>query len=346
MTSSVIARSHTGKAIITQLDILNSLGYEDDKLLLKTGLIRDKLEYTHCEISKESENQFYQNILHLVDDKLIGLQFGEAFSLQKYGLFGYALLSAKTLRHALQFAINFYQLTFTYFTLDFKVYANKAEFSLINPLPTEFEILNLLIDRDISATAVAVSEMIGGKLPLIRVELFHTGHGKQQHYRDYFGCEVLFNQPKSKIIFDASILDTPLPSSDPTTSNYFIQQCQMLIARLSSCSKFVDQVRMIILARPGYFPDIDLISEKLNISSRTLRRKLADEQSSYREILDEIRYKLARDYLTETKLPLREISELLGYSEPGNFTHAFKRWSSESPINYRKTLGVVYFLDT
>jgi len=337
MTSSVFARSHSGKAITTQLEILESIGYESEQLLFKTGLVREKLEDIHCELTKESENQFYHNILDLVDNKLIGLQLGEGFLPQKYGLFGYACLSARTLRHAIQFATHFYQLTFTYFTFDFKVYGDEAEFIITNPIPTDFQVLHLLIDRDISAAVVALTEMVGFDCPSIRVELPHSGHGQQQKYRNYFGCEVLFNQPKAKLIFNSNILDKELPNSDPATSDYFLQQCKMLIAKLSTNSKLVDQVRMIILARPGYFPDIDFIAEKLEMAPRTLRRKLSNENSSYREIFDEIRYKLAKEYLSETRLPLSEISELLGYSEPGNFTHAFKKWSGEAPITYRKS---------
>jgi len=71
------------------------------------------------------------------------------------------------------------------------------------------------------------------------------------------------------------------------------------------------------------------------MSVRTLRRRLKEEGSSYRELLDEIRYGLAREYLGQTQLPLEEISGLLGYTEAGNFSHAFKRWSGMSPREWR-----------
>jgi AraC-like DNA-binding protein len=101
-------------------------------------------------------------------------------------------------------------------------------------------------------------------------------------------------------------------------------------------SNFVDKVRQIILARPGYFPDIDYVAEKLNMTSRTLRRRLTREDSSYQEILVEVRYELAREYLATSTLPLEEISVLLGYSAPGNFSNAFKRWHGSSPREYRQ----------
>ena len=72
------------------------------------------------------------------------------------------------------------------------------------------------------------------------------------------------------------------------------------------------------------------------MTSRTLRRRLYDEGSSYQQILTAVRYQLACEYLASSKLPLEEISVLLGYSAPGNFTHAFKRWHGSSPRTYRK----------
>ncbi len=105
---------------------------------------------------------------------------------------------------------------------------------------------------------------------------------------------------------------------------------------MSRQSGVVEQVRQLIVARPGYFPDIDYVAEKLNMTSRTLRRRLAAEGSSYQQILGEVRYQLAREYLGTSTLPLEEIAVLLGYSAPGNFTHAFKRWHGTSPRQYRQ----------
>ena len=110
----------------------------------------------------------------------------------------------------------------------------------------------------------------------------------------------------------------------------------MLIAKLTTLGRFVDEVRLLILARPGFFPDIDYVSEKLGMSTRTLRRRLKEENSSYRELLDEVRFGLAREYLGSTELPMDEVSRLLGYTEPGNFSHAFRRWSGESPSAWRQ----------
>ena len=110
----------------------------------------------------------------------------------------------------------------------------------------------------------------------------------------------------------------------------------MLIAKLKHQSYFADDVRMLLLAKPGRFPAIDEVAGQLNVSVRTLRRRLNEENCSYRDLLEEVRYQLAKEYLLDTQLPLAEIAELLGYTDPGNFSHAFRRWSGHSPRAHRK----------
>ena len=164
----------------------------------------------------------------------------------------------------------------------------------------------------------------------------HSGNGRQRAYETFFDCPVSFNGQCSEIRVDASVLDTAMPLQDLETSVICQQQCQLLLARMSNSSGFVERVRQLIVARPGYFPDIDYVAQKLHMTSRTLRRRLADENSGYQQILAEVRYALAREYLATSKLPMEEIAALLGYSSPGNFTYAFKRWHGSPPRQYRQ----------
>ncbi len=73
----------------------------------------------------------------------------------------------------------------------------------------------------------------------------------------------------------------------------------------------------------------------LNMSERTLKRRLQDEQVSYRELLDESLYQRARDLLDQPRLSVSEIAWRLGYNDVSNFSRAFKRWAGETPRQYR-----------
>jgi AraC-like DNA-binding protein len=295
-----------------------------------------QLDNPQSRMTFQQELAFYRNALQLTCDPLIGLKLGEPFIPQRYGLFGYALLSASTLRKAMNLAVNFGQLTFSFFTFEFSENGEQSYFAMKDAPPIEQALHDVYLDRDMSAAVVGFSAVLGKPLPLDAVHLAHDGHGLQQTYRAYFGCEVMFSSYPSKFLFNSEQLDTPLPQRDPDTSRHFRQQCQMLITKLKHQSYFADDVRMLLLARPGQFPNIAHVAEKLHVSVRTLRRRLKEEASSYRELLEEVRFQLGKDYLLDTKLPLAEISDLLGYTEPGNFSHAFRRWSGQSPLSFRK----------
>ena len=110
------------------------------------------------------------------------------------------------------------------------------------------------------------------------VHLAHDGHGRGDDYRGHFGCRMVFSSYPSRLVFDSGLLDTPLPQRDPDSSHYFRQQCQMLITRLKHQSYFADDVRMLLLARPGLelFPYLCpfLFAEILEISAFSAWRSL------------------------------------------------------------------------
>lgn len=327
---------HPIRSLLPALEVMEQLGYDRQTLLHGTGVLLSQLEDHEVRITLQQELAFYHNLLTSSGDPTIGLKLGEQFPPQRYGLFGYALMSAATFRHALTLVNNFGRLTFTFFTLRFGVSGRHAWISMSDPPPVDEELIALYLDRDLSACVLSFQEILGTSILPEQICLSHDGHGRQASYREYFGCDVEFSADCGKVVFASDLLDRPLPQSDPDSSHHLQQQCQMLIAKLTSQGHFIDDVRRLILARPGFFPDIDYVAEKLDMSSRTLRRRLTAEGGSYRELLDEVRYGLAREYLEATSLPMEEISILLGFTEPGNFSHAFKRWSGLAPREWRQ----------
>ncbi len=92
----------------------------------------------------------------------------------------------------------------------------------------------------------------------------------------------------------------------------------------------------MVLSANGTVPTLSQVASRLFVSTRTLRRRLEDAQTSYQEIVAETRRDLAVRYLTQTCLSTEAIAEILGYSDTANFRQAFKRWTRESPQQYRR----------
>jgi len=326
---------HSIAGLAPALKVMASEGHSVQQCLKGTGILTSQLDDRHQTVTLRQEIRFHRNLIELSGDPTIGLRIGAAYLPQRYGLLGYALLSAATLRHALVLATNFGDLSFTWFGLRLGVARKTTTFSFMNRFDIDADVLDFLYDRDCAAALVDLSEAMGQPLVLDKVTLPHDGHGRPGVYRQFFGCTVEFNGTPVHIEFATELLETPLPHRDAAASEHLRQQCQLLLAKLSRQSALVDDVRQLLLARPGFFPDIEMSAAKLNVSVRTLRRRLTEEGTSFQEVLDEVRFGLATEYLAETLLPLQEISALLGYSEPGNFTHAFKRWSGKAPIDFR-----------
>lgn len=330
--------SHHIRALPPALKAMQAMGHDAQACLAGTGIKPGDLLAPEPQpgFTLAREFRFHRNLLALSGDPLLGLKLGQAYSLQSYGLFGYAFLSAPTLRQALNVVSNYGPLSFTLFRIEFRESAREGilQFSRLVDIPDD--LFTYYVDRDVAAALAGAGPDQLAPIRPIGIALMHSGHDRQQAYEDFFDCPVSFSAPRSEIRVDVSALDAAMPLRDADTSAICQQQCQLLLARMSSSSAFVEQVRQLIVARPGYFPDIDYIAQKLHMTSRTLRRRLAEEHSSYQQILADVRYELAREYLATSRLPVEEIAAMLGYSNPGNFTHAFKRWHGSPPRQYRQ----------
>ena len=326
---------HSILGLAPALKLMVAEGHSVQQCLKGTGILTGQIDDPRQTMTLRQEISFHRNLLELSGDPTIGLRIGAGYLPQRYGLFGYAVMSAATLRQAMVVAANFGDLTFTWFGLGFEVAGKTASFFLIDRFDIDTDVLHFLYDRDCAAALVAFSEIMGERLILDKVALPHGDHRRPEEYRKFFRCPVEFGRAPARIEFAAVLLETPLPNRDAAASDHLRQQCQLLLAKLGRKSRLVDDVRLMLLARPGFFPDVEMVAEKLDLSVRTLRRRLTEENASFQEILDEVRFGLATEYLVETRLPLQEISTLLGYSDPGNFTHSFKRWSGKVPRDFR-----------
>lgn len=329
--------SHHTKMLLPAIAALKAQGLSATACLAGTGLEEAQLLVSApgLNFTLEQEFRFHRNLLELTGDPLLGLTLGRLYTVESYGLLGYAFMSAATLRHALTIIRNYGPLSFTLFKLDFLVTDATARLRFIPDIDIPGDLLTYYADRDIAAANFGSATALQSQLQASRVRLTHGAGGRASEYEACFGCPVEFNAPASELQLEASLLDIPMPLRDPETSTLCQQQCQLLLARMSKSSSFIARVRQLIVARPGYFPDIEAVAERLNMTSRTLRRRLALEDSAFQVILAEVKYELAREYLATSTLPVEEISALLGYSAPGNFTHAFQRWHGSPPRDYR-----------
>ncbi|WNC74245.1 AraC family transcriptional regulator ligand-binding domain-containing protein [Thalassotalea psychrophila] len=161
--------------------------------------------------------------------------------------------------------------------------------------------------------------------------------GNLDYLNTFFNCEIHFDSPYIVFEFDASTVNSKLIGGNPLLTQHHEKMLDEYITRLDK-SDIVQQVKNNIheLLDLGTPSQTD-IAANIGMSLRSLQRQLHEKNTSFREILEQTRKKLALDYITQQHLMFSEIGYLLGFSTVGNFNRAFKRWTNCTPGEYRNS---------
>ncbi len=159
-----------------------------------------------------------------------------------------------------------------------------------------------------------------------------------KQFEDLFKAPIHFSCPKNTIYFAKQDVTKYLPTSNAEMARTNEKIIVDYLARLDK-NNITTQVKakLLDMLPSGQFTEEDVI-QSLHLSQRTLQRKLKEEGTTYKALLEETRKELAKEYVNDTSLSFSEITYLLGFSEQSNFTRAFKRWQGQSPSAYREQI--------
>lgn len=188
------------------------------------------------------------------------------------------------------------------------------------------------------ANAVHALRMLGGEATLpVALHFAHKPNSALDVYQERLGCPVYFEQEWSGFKLSPEQLARPIDQADTETHRLAISYLASFHAPGSSLTP-----RVIELIR-GLLPTgqcrIETVADELAIHTRTLQRRLLQEQQSFDSLLDSHRRQLATRYLAEKGLRLSQIVGMLGYTEQSSFNRAFRRWFEQTPRAYRLSLS-------
>jgi AraC-like DNA-binding protein len=177
-----------------------------------------------------------------------------------------------------------------------------------------------------------LSAALGAPFPSVRMLLPYPAPAHWRAYKRMFQCDVEFDAGAMEWHYDAGAREQELPNANRMTA----QLCQGLIQQTfsedeSDTSELVPAIRALLINQPGRFVNVDSIAERFAMSVRTLHRRLATEGTSYQAIVDDVRKRLALQYLDQTAMTVEQIAERVGFSDASNFRKAFKKWTGQAP---------------
>jgi AraC-like DNA-binding protein len=288
---------------------------------------------TNAEISA-----LFRESVAATDDAYFGLFVAEVFHISQLHALGFALLASSTIRDFCLRLQNFYRLASQ--NVEFRLQETDEETILAVKL-TQPDICGETVDA-FAGLLVRLVRAIGerGFTPQ-RVELVRSvpAHGDQP-YKDYFGCEVLFDRPEICICFEQGIIDLPLPGASQELAQLHDRTAMEYLEKLDR-QNITNRVRGLIVdtLSTGQVSK-QQIADGINMSTRSLELKLAEENTNFQQVLNSTRQALTEGYMEQSSISITEIAYLLGFSDAANFTRAFKRWTGKSPSEFRKSIGM------
>ncbi|MFE3099536.1 helix-turn-helix domain-containing protein [Nocardia tengchongensis] len=245
-----------------------------------------------------------------------------------------ALLASRTLRDAIVVAVGYVDHGFTIGQLKFENADGEGRLQF-EDREASADGRDLLAERVLAGFQAVGHELYGIGVPLRRVSFRHSAPADITRYRSVFGIEPLFGTTVNELAFDSSYLDVPLPHPTEQARSTCQRMCQELLARRYVRSGFAGVVRDLLVRDPGVIPDQSAVASELFVSPRTLSRRLNEEGTSFRTLLDEVRQVLSEELLDRTDMTTEQVAARLGYAEAASFIRAFRRWQGCPPQEYR-----------
>lgn len=309
-------------------------GIRAERVLAGTGLRADRLEDGSVQPHPPQYRRIILNMMELTRNPWLGIALGEEFRISDLGILGYAALSASTLKDSRELYDRYRGLNEHIFATTNYIRHGRW-FSEIQDVYRLGDVMRFAVEEFVSQTIELASTLTNRPFPILELHLTYAQPADVSPYIRRFNCPIYFNQARNIVVFDINRLQDPISLANAEVFKLCARQCEMLASRHRNDAQLSEQIRDYLVSNPGEFPTLEEMASHLNIGSRTLRRRLVEEDQSYQKILDDTRKDLAIQYLQHTTLTPKEIGYMLGYSSVSNFRRAFKGWTSQTLTDVR-----------
>jgi AraC-like DNA-binding protein len=283
----------------------------------------------------------HQALLFAVEatgDRDLGLKAARRLILGDAGAVDYVVSSAPTVRSAIEQAGRYTRLINDVLEVRLEIKGSVALVQLENSvmLPraaADFEVGGFFRNH--------VCAWLGSRLSELTVWFTHQSPAELGEYtRTFEPASLRFSAPVLGFAFDSQYLALPLPKADPNLQEVLVPYADQRLSQLPAVKSISADVRSLIAAQlPRGGPDVAAIAARVGMSLRTLARRLEAEGTTFRDLVDDVRRQIALELVGQRSLPFSEVADQLGFSHAAAFHRAFRRWTEQTPLRYRRARG-------
>ena len=316
-------------------DELNKHGCDARAIFKRAGLKPERLGDANARYSVAAMQKLWALAIEASDEDNFAYSAGRQWRPTTFHALGYSWLASATLAEGLKRIARYSRVVNSSVSTSFQHSGSWGEL-IIDARHHEFPIHQGAYDAALGALMTMLRMLMGESYSPMEIHCYYARPATAISFEHDVRCPILYDMPDTKALFDNADLHRRLASA-----NSELQKVNedLLLEKLHQLDRAC-MVTRVTLAINNELPTGEVcekgIAASLGVSVRTMQRQLAEQQQSYKQLLDAIRQQLAGQYLANSQLSLNEITYLLGFANQANFTRAFKRWQGMPPSSYRR----------
>lgn len=309
-------------------ELVDDLGADFSACLQVVGLQQSSLETPIFRCSLDVFVTLVSAAMEATNKPELGLLLGERLLVHTHGVLGYAAMNAETLSDAVKTLEQFIRVRVAFMQLAYDRESSSLVLSSDIPLGLAER---FLLEAILMALKQIVDFITRDKGAITCVMFHYSAPQEAALIQQVFDRRVQFDAPLSGLCIAPALLHKPLRVAEPQAYAMAQTLCEQALAELDDDTLLSQRIQRYLLARHNEFPTLEQVCRQLHTTPRTLHRRLKSEQTSFRELTETIKHRLALQYLREGQNSFQEVAYLLGYSDLANFRRAFRRWEGVSP---------------
>lgn len=323
--------SSVGRAIIRAAE---RAGVPRAELMRILDLPQERLDARDGRISRASIYQLCDYVVTQLGDPAFGLRWGERAEATTFELVSDLVQHASTLRAGLSALLEFQRLLQDEPSFHVLEQGNQVVIRHVH-VPEATPQAKRFVSE---VTLIQFYKLVcnfGVKVRPHRVSFAYPApHYRAEYTRVFRGAER-FDQEHTELAFDRALMDALSPHRDDDVHSVLRSVAVRRMLQLTNSIPYAQRTRELLVKHEPYRGNMEKSARALGVSARTLRRRLAEEGTTYEQVVSEAFAIIAKQQLANSQLSLQELSDMLGFSRPSGFHRAFKRWTGMTPREYR-----------